>query len=188
MKSRGKRDTTWNILRSITFSPLHFMLYRGKSITFGTVQRTIRQLKVFICWWCWVPFPVVPMCVVVRVGWSWWVWTRRSAPATGWDHALRSGNNSSPYMAIGHVHEKLTKIIMITSITLSLYNYTRYAVPLLKSFVSQKLWRLFNTQKNKVVQRRKGFFLSMLNSSMWLNFDLSAHQKQSCPQKSKMNC
>ena len=39
MKSRGKRDTmyTLNIPRSITLSPLHFMLYRGKSITFGTV-------------------------------------------------------------------------------------------------------------------------------------------------------
>ena len=37
MKWRGKRDTTWNIPRSITFSPLHFMSYRGKSITFGTV-------------------------------------------------------------------------------------------------------------------------------------------------------
>ena len=34
IKCRGKRDTTWNIPRSITFSPLHFMLYRGKSIFF----------------------------------------------------------------------------------------------------------------------------------------------------------
>ena len=31
MKCRGNHDTTWNIPRSITFSPLHFMLYRGKS-------------------------------------------------------------------------------------------------------------------------------------------------------------
>ena len=32
MKCRGKHDP-----QSITFSPLHFMLYRGKSISFGTV-------------------------------------------------------------------------------------------------------------------------------------------------------
>ena len=37
IKSSGKHDTTWNILRCITFSPLHFMLYRGKSISSGTV-------------------------------------------------------------------------------------------------------------------------------------------------------
>ena len=37
MKCRGKRDTPWNIPRSIWFTPLHFMLYRGKSITLGTV-------------------------------------------------------------------------------------------------------------------------------------------------------
>ena len=37
MKYRGKRDTTGNIPRSISFSPLHFILYRGKPITFGTV-------------------------------------------------------------------------------------------------------------------------------------------------------
>ena len=37
MNCSGKHDTTWNILRSITFSLLHFMLYRGKSISFGTV-------------------------------------------------------------------------------------------------------------------------------------------------------
>ena len=37
MKCRGKHDTTWNIPRNITFSPVHFMLYRGKWITFGTV-------------------------------------------------------------------------------------------------------------------------------------------------------
>ena len=34
MKRRGKRDATWNIPQSIRFSPLHFMLYRGKSFTF----------------------------------------------------------------------------------------------------------------------------------------------------------
>ena len=38
IKSRGKRDTTWNSPRSITFSQLHFMLYRGNSINFGTVK------------------------------------------------------------------------------------------------------------------------------------------------------
>ena len=38
MKSSGKQDTTSNIPRSITFSPLHFMLHRGKSITLGTVH------------------------------------------------------------------------------------------------------------------------------------------------------
>ena len=30
--------TAWNISRSVTFSPLHFILYGGKSISFGTVQ------------------------------------------------------------------------------------------------------------------------------------------------------
>ena len=38
MKCRGKRDTRWNNPHSIKFSPLHFMLYRGKSITFVTVH------------------------------------------------------------------------------------------------------------------------------------------------------
>ena len=37
MKCRRIRDNTWNIPRSISFTPLHLMLYRGKSITFGTV-------------------------------------------------------------------------------------------------------------------------------------------------------
>ena len=37
MKCSGKHDTTWNIPRSIKFFPLHFMLYRGMSISFGTV-------------------------------------------------------------------------------------------------------------------------------------------------------
>ena len=40
MKCRGKHDTTVymiDIPRSITFYRLHFMLYRGKSISFGTV-------------------------------------------------------------------------------------------------------------------------------------------------------
>ena len=37
IKCLGKRDTKWTFPRCITFSPLHFMLYRGKSITCGTV-------------------------------------------------------------------------------------------------------------------------------------------------------
>ena len=45
MKSRGKRDTAWNIPSSITFSPLHFMLHRGKPITFVTVYTTYCSLK-----------------------------------------------------------------------------------------------------------------------------------------------
>ena len=35
MKCSGKNDTTWNIPCCITFSPLHFMLYRGKWIPLG---------------------------------------------------------------------------------------------------------------------------------------------------------
>ena len=31
MKCRGKRDNTWNITRSSSFSPLHFMLYGGNT-------------------------------------------------------------------------------------------------------------------------------------------------------------
>ena len=42
MKCRGKRDTTWNIPRNITFSPLHFMLYRGQLITFGSVDKIFK--------------------------------------------------------------------------------------------------------------------------------------------------
>ena len=37
-KCREKRETTINIPRSISFSPLHFVFYLGKSITFGTVH------------------------------------------------------------------------------------------------------------------------------------------------------
>ena len=40
MKCSGKHDTTWTIPRSITFPPPHFMLYRGKSISFGTVYHS----------------------------------------------------------------------------------------------------------------------------------------------------
>ena len=40
MKCRGKPDTTWTILRSITLSPLHFMLYRGP-LGHGTKTRQI---------------------------------------------------------------------------------------------------------------------------------------------------
>ena len=36
MKCRGKPYTAWNLPHSITFSPLNFMLYRRKSISFGT--------------------------------------------------------------------------------------------------------------------------------------------------------
>ena len=49
MKCRGKRETTWTILRSITFIPLHFMFYRGKTITFGTVYPAIVSVwKLFL--------------------------------------------------------------------------------------------------------------------------------------------
>ena len=41
MKCRGKLDTIWTIPRSITLSPLHFMLYRRKWISFGTVKNTV---------------------------------------------------------------------------------------------------------------------------------------------------
>ena len=44
MKCREKHDTTWKFPRSITFSLLHFMLYRGKSITFGTGWDEIQTL------------------------------------------------------------------------------------------------------------------------------------------------
>ena len=44
MKCRGKQDTTWNIPRSITFSPLHFMLDRRKSISFGTLYYTFMDM------------------------------------------------------------------------------------------------------------------------------------------------
>ena len=37
--------TTLNIPRSIMFGPLHFMLYRGKSISFGAVY-TVRSLTI----------------------------------------------------------------------------------------------------------------------------------------------
>ena len=37
MKCWGNPNTAWTIPRSATFSPLHFMLYRRKLITFGTV-------------------------------------------------------------------------------------------------------------------------------------------------------
>ena len=42
----GKHDTTWKIPRSITFSPLHIMSYRGKSTSFGTVYITQFHSKV----------------------------------------------------------------------------------------------------------------------------------------------
>ena len=40
MKCSGKHDTTQNIPSSITFFTLHFMLYRGKSISFEIVQKS----------------------------------------------------------------------------------------------------------------------------------------------------
>ena len=43
MKCRGKPDTTGTIPCSITFSSLHFMLFRGKSITFRTVYTAISK-------------------------------------------------------------------------------------------------------------------------------------------------
>ena len=49
MKCRGTPDTTWNIPRSITFSLLHFMLYCGKLIIFGTVYDAQRG-NVFYVW------------------------------------------------------------------------------------------------------------------------------------------
>ena len=42
MKLKGKRDNAWNIPRIISFFPQHFMLYRGKSTTFGTVYLMTR--------------------------------------------------------------------------------------------------------------------------------------------------
>ena len=40
-----KGNTTRNIQRSISFSPLRYVFYLGKSITFGTVQDTTDSLK-----------------------------------------------------------------------------------------------------------------------------------------------
>ena len=48
MKCRGKRDTTWNIPRNITFSPLHFMLYHGELISFGTVYSVSLSLSLLV--------------------------------------------------------------------------------------------------------------------------------------------
>ena len=48
MKYRGKPDTTWNIPRNITLPLLHFMLYCGKSIIFGTVY--LQPTFVSACW------------------------------------------------------------------------------------------------------------------------------------------
>ena len=45
---KTRYSTTWNIPLSITFSLLHFMLYRGKSITFVTVCQEWRFRKVVI--------------------------------------------------------------------------------------------------------------------------------------------
>ena len=47
MKCSVKQDTTRNIPRSISFSPLHFVLYLGKLITFGTVEGAVFILLTF---------------------------------------------------------------------------------------------------------------------------------------------
>ena len=75
MKCRGKPDTTWTNPRSITFSPLHFMLNRGKrqcgELThrvwipgeiglpeFATLMRlTHRGLRP---WWDWLTMVAIP--------------------------------------------------------------------------------------------------------------------------------
>ena len=48
MKCIGKHDTTLNIPRSMTFSPLPFMLYRGKSISFGTVYSKYSIIESYV--------------------------------------------------------------------------------------------------------------------------------------------
>ena len=48
MKCSGKHDTTWNFPRSVTFSPLHFMLYRGKSIYFEPMRK-MPDLNLVVC-------------------------------------------------------------------------------------------------------------------------------------------
>ena len=55
MKCRGKRDTTGNIPRSIMFSLLHFMLFRGKidflwdsaHCTVGTVHSYVHRILLY---------------------------------------------------------------------------------------------------------------------------------------------
>ena len=47
MKCSGEHDTTWNIPCTFTFPPLHFMLYRGKYIFFGTVCLTYKSVKIW---------------------------------------------------------------------------------------------------------------------------------------------
>ena len=44
MKCRGKRDTTWNIPRSITFSPVHFMLYHRKSAIRSIITNVVNRV------------------------------------------------------------------------------------------------------------------------------------------------
>ena len=46
MKCCGKHDTTWNFSRSIRFSPLHFMLYRAKLFSCGTVYIVTHNQKI----------------------------------------------------------------------------------------------------------------------------------------------
>ena len=47
IKCSGEHDTTWNIPCTFTFPPLHFMLYRGKYIFFGTVCLTYKSVKIW---------------------------------------------------------------------------------------------------------------------------------------------
>ena len=48
MKCSGKHDTIWNIPHSITFFPLHFMLFRGKSISFGAMYGRVHHRFLFV--------------------------------------------------------------------------------------------------------------------------------------------
>ena len=52
-KCRGKQDATRNIPRNISVSPLHFMLYFGKSITFGqcNIIHTCRNITLTSRFW-----------------------------------------------------------------------------------------------------------------------------------------
>ena len=45
-KCSGQHNTTWNIPRSITSPPLHFMLYNGKSISFGAERGGHGAIKI----------------------------------------------------------------------------------------------------------------------------------------------
>ena len=93
MKCSGKHDTTWTFSRSIMFSPLHFMLYRGKWISFGTVHvyNFILQYCAYNFRWS-LEFDTIPILRMSRYVWG---LTRRSFPAermssgSGYCHVLR---------------------------------------------------------------------------------------------------